>query len=160
MIDALLEHTIDDAGCRVWQRCCCNGHPAVRRAGRTELVRRLIWEQMHGPIPAKKIVRMTCETRLCIEPEHMSITTYQRLAKELGAIGVMSGPIRSARIAATKLRTSAVTPDIVDEIRNSAETGVAMAARMGLSPNLVSKIRLHKVHRNCGPFEALFWRNT
>lgn len=159
MLNDLMAHTIDDAGCRVWQRGCCNGHPAVRHAGRTTLVRRLIWERMHGPIPGGKIVRMTCETARCIEPEHMCLTTHKRLATELGALGVMSGPIRSARIAATKQRQSCLlTQGLVDEIRSSAETGVSLAARLGLSENLISKIRTHKTWRTLGPFSALVAR--
>jgi len=30
--------TIDDAGCAVWRFSCCNGHPAMRKDGKTMLV--------------------------------------------------------------------------------------------------------------------------
>ena len=136
--------TIDDAGCAVWRFSCCNGHPAMRKDGKTMLVRRAIWQDLHGEIEAGKIIRMTCETPKCIHPEHMTLTTYKRLAKEMGAQGKMSGPVRSAKIAATKrAKYGKLTAEAVSDIRSSPETGRLMAAKYGVDEKHISRIRLN-----------------
>ena len=156
----LLDHTQDDAGCPVWQRGCCNGHPAYRDAdtGKTRMVRRVLWEQANGPIKPGHIIRMTCETPLCVDVEHMVQTTHGKLAKEMGALGIMSGFKRSAAIARTKRVTQGkLTEEAVRDIRASSDTGVVLAARYGIAPAYVSKIRLHQCRKEFAgnPFAGL-----
>ena len=158
LFTTLLDRTADDAGCAVWQKSCCNGHPAMRQNDKTVLVRRAVWIDMHGPIPAGKIIRMTCETPKCIHPDHMAITTHQKLAKENGAKGLMSGPVRSAKIAATKRAKHAkLTNADVLEIRSSPEKGRAMAAKHGVDEKHISRIRRHQCWRDfSNPFAGIF----
>lgn len=135
----------EDGSCLIWKGGCCNGHPATRHNGKTVLVRRLLWQELHGEIPAGHIVRMTCECKKCIEPTHMKCTTYQRLGKELGAKGIMSGPVRSAAIQRTKRKTQGkLTIEAVRAIRASDETTVALAVRYGVAQAHISKVRKHK----------------
>lgn len=157
LFNDLLSRTIDDAGCAVWVKSCCNGHPAFRHHGKTVLVRRALWQDEHGEIPDGKIIRMTCETPKCIHPEHMELTTYQRLGKQLGALGIMSGPVRSAKIAATKrAKYAKLTPEAVREIRASPETGRAMAAKFNVDEKHISRIRLNRTWREfSSPFAGL-----
>lgn len=149
--------TTDDAGCAVWRYSCCNGHPAFRHEGKTVLVRRALWQDEHGEIPDGKIIRMTCETPKCVHPEHMTLTTYRRLGKELGALGLMSGPVRSAKIAATKrAKYGKLTAEAVRDIRSSPETGRAMAAKYGVDEKHISRIRLNRTWREfSSPFAGL-----
>jgi hypothetical protein len=44
----------------------------------------------------------TCETPLCVELGHLTLSTYRKVALEMSRQGLMSGPVRSARIAAAK----------------------------------------------------------
>jgi hypothetical protein len=149
--------TRDDAGCAVWRFSCCNGHPAMRKDGKTVLVRRAIWTDAHGEIPDGKIIRMNCETPKCIHPDHMELTTYKRLGKQLGALGMMSGTVRSAKIAETKRKKYAkLTAEAVDEIRTSNETGRAMAAKFQVDEKHISRIRLNKCWKQfSNPFAGL-----
>lgn len=150
--------TQDDAGCAVWRYSCCNGHPAMRHEGKTMLVRRAIWQDEHGDIQPSKIVRMTCDTPKCVNPEHMTLTTFQKLAKEMGALGKMSGPIRSAKIAATKrAKYSKLTLEDVHEIRTSDATGRAMAAKFNVDEKHISRIRLNHCWKQfSSPWTGLF----
>ena len=152
-----LDYTQEDGDCLVWQRSCSNGHPALRVGDKTKLVRRFLWEQGHGAIPAGGIVRMTCNTPKCVSPEHTELTTYRKLAKKLGAFGLMSGPVRSAAIARTKRKTQAkLTDAAVRDIRTSCETTIVLAARYGVAQAHVSKVRKHKAWRDfTSPFMGL-----
>ena len=155
--ERLLAKTIEDCDCMLWQHGCSNGHPAARVDGKPMMVRRVVWSEQHGEIPAGRIIRMTCCSARCVNPEHMELTTYQKLGKQLGAMGVMSGPVRSAAIARTKRQTQGkLTDAAVRDIRTSGETGVSMAQRYGVTQAHVSSIRLHKVRREfSSPFNGL-----
>lgn len=148
--ERLLRLAVEDGDCLIWTMSCANGHPSVRINGKVVLVRRAIWEDMHGPIEPGKILRCTCGSPKCINPEHTVKTTYQRLAKELGAIGVMSGPVRSAKIAATKRAgpTAKLTDADVVRIRTGNETGVALALELGVNEATISRVRLGKVRKD------------
>lgn len=156
-MNPLLQHTIEDGDCMVWTRSCCNGHPAARIEGKTVLVRRVLWAQALDDIPAGHIVRMTCNTPLCVNPDHIELTTYQRLGKQLGALGVMSGPVRSAAIARAKRKTHGkLSDEAVRDIRTSNELGRVLAARHGVSQAHVSKVQKHKAWREfSSPFNGL-----
>ena len=84
----------------IWHASTCNGHPAMRWGKKIVLVRRIIWQELHGAIAPGKIVRVTCGDVRCINPKHMMLTDYSQLAKSLGSV-VMAGPVRSAAIAKT-----------------------------------------------------------
>lgn len=148
--EELLSLAVEDGDCLIWTRGCSNGHPATKVNGKNVLVRRAIWEDMNGPIEPGKILRCTCGSKKCINPEHTEKTTYQRLAKQLGAIGVMSGPVRSAKIAATKRAgpTAKLTDSDVARIRSSNETGRVLALELGVNEKTISRVRLGQVRKD------------
>lgn len=139
----LLSNVREDGDCLVWLGACANGHPAHSVNGRAALVRRTLWEATHGPIEPGRIIRCTCGTPKCVNPDHLEKTTHKKLAKQLGALGVMSGPVRSAKIAAVKRAgpQSKLTEADVLRIRSSDETGVALARELGVNPGTISSIR-------------------
>lgn len=153
----LLDRCHEDGDCLVWPGACNNGHPGVRIKGKNMLVRRVLWAATHGPIPPGHIVHMTCNTPRCVNPEHIELTTYQCLGKKLGALGVMSGPVRSAAIARTKRKTHAkLTDAAVHDIRNSDETVQVLSQRYGVARAHISKVRLYKAWRDfSSPFAGL-----
>jgi hypothetical protein len=150
LIDRIKARTHDDAGCAVWGGACVNRtHPAINTSTGIKLVRRLVWEAANGPIPAGKIIRCTCGTPRCVNAEHLELTTFKKLGKELGALGFMSGQKRSAKIASTKRKThSKLTQEAVDAIRASSETTAVLGERYSITQAHVSKVRLHKVWRD------------
>ena len=150
---------VEDGDCLRWTGGCCGKtkHPALPKSaqekGKSVLVRRRLWEDKHGPIPSGKILRCTCETPRCINVDHLVLTTFGKLAKELGAQGVMSGPVRSAKIAAThraRHPLTKLTQEQVREIRASDEPGTVLAKRYGVCEGLISKYRLGRCRREFG----------
>ena len=99
---------------------------------------RLSYEHFRGPIPDGMFVCHTCDNPGCVNPEHLFLGT----------------PGDNARDAAKKKRTCRgtknwrckLTDAQVDEVRTSADAGVVVARRLGVSPQLVSQIRRGK-HR-------------
>ena len=158
ILDKLASRIQEDADCMLWLGGCCNGHPSIRHDGKSVLLRRILWEERNGPIPAGHIVRVTCESVKCVNPDHIHLTTRKKLGKELGAIGIMSGPVRSAAIARTKRvgHQAKLTLEAVRDIRNSTERGRVLALRWGVSAGHISKIQKHQAFRDfTSPFAGL-----
>lgn len=161
MSDAYLQFAgkfVEDGDCLRWTAGvvgkCKHPYVAIYSPKRKcLLVRRAVWEQAHGPIPPGKIIRCTCGTPGCILLEHLELTTFQKLAKQLGALGVMSGPVRSAKIAAShraRHPLTKVSQEDVRTIRASDEPGTVLAARYGVSEATISKYRLGHCRREYG----------
>jgi hypothetical protein len=148
---------VEDGDCLRWIAACCNGHPSMRVNGKSTLVRRVLWERKHGAIPAGHIVRCTCETPRCINVDHCEVTTYRKLGKQLGALGVMSGWVRSAKIAAVKRASqqARISQEDARAIRNSDEKLSVLAARYGISESTASRIKLGRVRRE---FDGNVWQ--
>lgn len=159
LLDAMRRHCTDDGGCLIWQRGTVKGHPSCRLDGRAQLVRRALFADINGnAVPKGRVLRITCGQLLCIEPAHCELTTYKAIAVECGKLGLMGGPVRSARIAATKRAgpQARTTQEVVRLIRASVDSGADLARRHGISENLVSGIRRHKVWReHVTPFSGL-----
>ena len=141
--DHLLANTQEDGDCLIWLGGCCNGHPAHRSGTKTALVRRTLWTQLRGPIEPGKIIRRTCETQICVNPEHLEKTTYKRLGLQLGALGHMSSQTRSAAIARAKRAgpQAKLTDADVARIRTGDEPPAELAKALGVHAGTVYKIR-------------------
>lgn len=161
LLDTFAGRYIEDGDCLRWTGACCNGHPSFRATnGKTALVRRALWEEQHGAIPHGKILRCTCETPKCINLCHCVLTTHKRLAKQNGERGLMSGPVRSAKIAAThraRHPKTKLTQDEARAIRDSAETISVLGERYGVAASTAARIKRGEVRREYGgnPFAGL-----
>jgi hypothetical protein len=62
-----------DDGHLLWTGACANGYPGLKRGNQTFYVKRLHWEERHGPVPPGAVVISTCGLRACIEPEHLAL---------------------------------------------------------------------------------------
>ena len=119
--------------------------PNYTHGGRmeTQAGPRAVWHANTGmPIPAGWRAYATCEGLACCNPAHIkcapSANVYGRLARS----GVLKGSAtRILANRATNLARCRVDAATVAEIQASAETGVALAARLGLSMQVVSKAR-------------------
>jgi hypothetical protein len=158
MMEKIEAMTEDDAGCMVWLGGCSNGHPCMRVGKDTKLVRRLAYEATNGAIPAGRVIRMNCGSPKCVNPEHMTATTYRQIGKEIGAMGGMSGIKRSAAIARAKRasKQSKLTDEQVMDIRLSDDKLDIIAARHGVSQGYVWRIRAGIARRDfTNPFLGL-----
>lgn len=73
------ERTAD--GHLIWTGALANGRPATKHEGKTVYVKRLIWEQEHGPIPDGMVIVSRCGERTCIEPTHLALSRPGRHAR-------------------------------------------------------------------------------
>jgi biotin operon repressor len=61
--------------CWIWQGpLSADGYPNKTFGGKQISGRRFIWQTLFGPLPDSLVLRMTCETRDCVNPYHMEVT--------------------------------------------------------------------------------------
>jgi hypothetical protein len=134
-------HCIGCGGCMVWQGSSSKGkHPQMRIKGRTVSVRKALWEEQHGKLPAGHEVAATCETRNCVT--HYAKMTRKQIGARTAATGVYANPVRCAKIAATKQKASGViTREIVQDIRYGPGSLQEAADRHGISKSQAGFIR-------------------
>lgn len=146
-IATLRARTVEVGDCWEWLGYYNTGgrHPQVRHEGRQCMVRRLVLQLGGIELRPDRHVMTTCGNHRCVNPSHLRQATAKEVAKIAGAQGLMSGPARSAKIAATKRAQMAVlTIEQVREIRQRTTTHAAAAAQYGIHPSKIAEIRQHK----------------
>jgi len=143
---------IDDDGHWIWKGALSEGKwpriyaPDHTKEGSpmvTQTGRRAVWHVSTGkPIPNSWRVFGTCEVDCCLNPKHMKCGSTQEWGAQVSKAGIHSGSVRrsvAGRQAGRKC--SVLTPETYQEIIGSNETGLALAARLGVSKQTVSKAR-------------------
>ena len=142
---------IDDEGHWLWGGATSDGYPRIwapeytlhAGAMRTQTGRRAVYHLKVGKaIPKGWRVFSTCGERLCLNPEHSVCEAVAKRGAKVAASGKLKGVI--ARIVAnraTNQRRSKLTAEMVETIRTSKATGLALAAQLGISHQLISRIR-------------------
>lgn len=104
-MDAERKHTrmtfwdhVDRAGnCWLWTGAQSRGYGTVRRGGKMKKAHRVAFEMAHGPIPDGAVVRHTCDTPLCVRPDHLLCGTTadnnadRRQRREAAELAVLHG---------------------------------------------------------------------
>lgn len=158
-IEAIYARCVEEGDCWIWTGAMDgNNTPVLRLNGSRSLVpvRRHILE-MSGKKIGKLRATNTCDVRGCVNPEHAVAWTMAKLIKRSAiATGYARRPSRNSKISGAARSRSPLTPELVKEIRESPETGRAVAIRLGLCQSTVQSIRAHDTWRDySSPFFAL-----
>lgn len=161
-----------DTGCWIWSGAISAGHyPRVwapdhtRLSGRmcTQAGTRGVWHAHTGrPIPQGwRVYHAHCADQLCLNPAHLRCGPTADWGKTVAQHGIWKR--QRTRIEANRAigrARSHVTPELAAEILASHETGAALAARLGIGPGVISKVRTggmrcHALNAANNPFAAL-----
>jgi len=111
-----------------------DGYAAIRIAGKKTRAHRAMFALFFPGVPAP-VVRHMCHRPNCINPAHLRAGTQHDNVMDRVLAG-RGGDLRGERNGRAKL-----TPAQIAEIRNSAESGAAIARRLGISKNMACRIR-------------------
>ena len=100
-------------------------------------VHRLVWEECFGPIPEGMFVCHKCDNPPCVNPEHLFLGTAKDNVVDMDKKG------RRANRKGELHPLAKLTEDQVKEIRDSTESGAALARRFGVHKATIYDIR-HK----------------
>jgi hypothetical protein len=132
--------TRHEGGCWEWQGARSDTGYGSFYDGRAYSTHRYSWLIHFGPVPAGLAVLHHCDNRACVRPDHLWVGTKSENSRDMAAKGRERVPfLRGERHGEAKLTDAAVR-----DIRTSDQSGLALAARYGVSPSLVSLVRRRK----------------
>lgn len=126
-----------------WPRIWAPDHTQPGSPMASQTGRRAVWHVSTGKaIPTRWRVFGTCEMDRCLNPKHMECGTTAEWGAHVSNSGIHTGSIRRLNAARqTGRKRSVLTPDTRMEVITSQETGRAVAQRLGISEQTVSKVR-------------------
>lgn len=129
---------VNDRGCHICvSHCTLKGYPV--RYKQKDGVKRCIWlhreayEKAHGEIPPRFVVRHTCDTPPCINPDHLILGTH--------ADNMRDRDERGRGSCGERHPLAILTREQVIDIRSSTGPQKIAAAKHKISISLVSRIR-------------------
>ena len=139
-------------GCKLWRGCTDKYGPRIyapdmRFGGqlKTQYDRRAVWQLVNSrPLPRGWRVFGTCGNPACLEYEHMQASTTAERGRKVAESGRQKG-LMTRIVANRKIarKQTVLTPELIAEIRSSPETGLQLAARLGIGRSTISKARRH-----------------
>lgn len=131
-------------GCWLWTGCKTpRGYGYMSIDGKNKRAHRIVWELIHGPIPAGLYVCHHCDTPACCRPDHLFVGTNADNMRDAASKGRMAaGDRHGTRLhpgcmpRGEKNSRSKLTAEQVAEIRRLRECGqstVALGTQFGVS---------------------------
>jgi len=125
-----------NSGCWLWTAACGqprSGGPRTQFQinGRVNVAARAAWILYRGSEPGPVDVCHKCDVSLCVNPDHLFLGTRSDSNNDCVAKERWGGP-------------NILTYENVRAIRSSKDRAVDLAARFGVGPNQISRIRTGK----------------
>lgn len=135
------------------------GHyPQVRGPGGKVLqVRRVAFQLRFGEIKDGMKILPVCGDPKCVNPEHQRSVTESQKSRRAAARGAYSSITRAAKIAAyRRANISKLTPEQVQAIRASSDSGPVLAEQYGINRSMVNSIKAGRTWKDySNPFKGL-----
>jgi hypothetical protein len=141
--DWLLEKAIPEpnSGCWLWLGALFKkGYAKVGtgKRGKVDLAHRVSWRRFRGPIPKGLFILHACDTRCCINPDHLFIGTARDNTQDClrkGRFGSNSEKVRGEMHPNVKL-----TADQVLKIRQEKGRAELVAEKYGVTRSQINSI--------------------
>lgn len=147
--EKLLAYSVRDesTGCRIWQKALDDhGYGLIARPGGiNDRAHRVSFETFVGPIPDGFEICHKCDNPPCMEPTHLFAGTHAANMEDSRRKG------RAKNIPIFKgfnHHRAILTPEHVEYIRASKETGKSIAARLGVNPLTIYRCRNGETYRD------------
>lgn len=132
------------AGCWEWRHKFDphGGYGLVQCDGQEFRCHRISFEVFKGPIPDGMKVLHSCDNRPCINPVHLFLGSDADNVADMDAKG------RRYVLRGSENGMSKLVDDDIRAIRRALDSGLWLAEQFGVSPSLISLIRLGKVWKH------------
>lgn len=134
-----------NTGCFLWfgiQRNAC-GYGGFRFRNKMHLSHRLAWEWANGQSASGMVVRHTCDTPECVNPDHLAVGSI--------ADNMRDRAVRNRTARGEHVGTSKLTERAVREIRTLLAAGAShrvVAGRYGVDKRVVFDIKHRRLWRH------------
>jgi hypothetical protein len=148
-------HCVEEGDCLIWQRG--KGKlPQVTVGGKKVNIRKLIATERGDRMISGAVFGCSCMTEKCIAPAHIRQRNRSQHGEFFGALGAYSGPLKIAKMAATKRAKSKLDDEKVAAIRASSKTALVLSAEYGVAASYITSIRNGNLWKNyASPFAGL-----
>lgn len=142
--------SIEEGDCWIWMGgYSSTGYPVIRRFEQNITLRRvIITELKNKPLRDDQPVRMTCQNKGCVNPDHAQPSTLSAIAALAGKQGKFSGLMRCAAIATFARTRGKLDMEKADYIRASDKSPTELAKQFGISLKSIQKIRSGDAWKN------------
>ncbi len=111
-----------------------DGYACCRRNGKYQRIHRLMYK---GEIPFNYVVRHTCDTPACINPDHLVLGTHadnvaDRVSRQRSATGSKNG------------RSKLTEEDVIAIYTNTTDTQTVLARQYGVDRKVIRDIKQRK----------------
>ena len=131
---------VPESGCWLWFKGVNHAGYGVTHKG---LAHRLSWTAFRGEIPGGMHVLHKCDTRCCVNPNHLFLgTNYDNVQDKIRKGRPMGGA------GGSKNPSAKLNEEDVACIRRCTNTNVELADILGMNPVSISRIRNYHLWRN------------
>lgn len=144
--------------CRLWTGGKTEGgYPRMYNGERQVTVRRVLAGMKIGrPLKPREMASCTCGEITCLEWDHIRVADISTIRAEAGAKGNYSHPTKGMRISMARRKDSKLNDQRVRDIRDSTDPSHIEAAKHGISPSMVRRVRAGDRWRDhASPFAGL-----
>ncbi len=155
LADRVRMRCIEDADCWVWQGAVQGkSMPLMNNGGNIMAVRRALFLDLHGEVQKGCEVVGTCETRLCVNPEHIGQITVKTRRRLLAQKRNLQ-PVSAALIAKNRKLHAKLDLEKVRHIRACDERSDVLAELYGVSRTRINQVRSGSAWPDANPFAGL-----
>lgn len=116
------------------------GYKRIRFRGRSYYAHRLVWELVHGPIPAGMVVCHRCDNRGCINISHLFLGTQADNVHDAIRKGRASPPPRTTGENHHKTKLSDANVRTVRQLAARGHSCAEIGRRFGVTRQSVSQM--------------------
>lgn len=131
------------SGCHIWTAATCKGYGRFTYQGVFFLAHRASYMVHHGPIPDGMVVRHTCDTPRCINPDHLVAGTPKDNVRDMWDRGRANPNPDLPHRRGEKANGAKLTEELVRQIRISG-TGAGWARQLGVHEQTIREVRQRK----------------
>lgn len=130
-----------ESGCWIWQRVIMHtGYGRTSIGRKNAAAHRVSYQIFKGPITDGLLVCHTCDTRACVNPDHLFLGTVQDNSDDCVAKG--------RQIHGERINTAKLTEAQVRAIRSDTRMQKDIAAAYGVRRNQIAAIKQRKSWRH------------
>jgi hypothetical protein len=155
VIERILARCVEVGQCLEWTGAlnAC-GAMYISEKNKKLLVRRVMWEDKHGPVPAGKMVSCSCRNPKCVL--HLQAITVSQRNKRIAEAGWWSTPAFAAKVSHGRRKNSKLPDEGVAQLRAHVGNVAEKAEELGISESYAHMLRRGEFRKDfSNPFGAM-----